>query len=165
MVLDLGAAPAPYRHARHAEPSVSTIKQTAGHGDSRVFWRERARPHARAEHRGGEACALLVRPVDDRDGRIRLHVVIVQSLEDLERGQHADDAVVLATGGLRVEVAAEANGRQRVVRARARREDVADGVDLDGAAIALDLFNEPRAHALVVVVQREPVCDSLVKVT
>lgn len=27
--LDLGAAPAPYRHSRHAEPSVSTVKQTA----------------------------------------------------------------------------------------------------------------------------------------
>ena len=102
---------------------------------------------------GREARAFLVRPVDDLDRRIGLVALLVQGAHRLERAEHAEDAVELAAGRLRIEVRAHADRRQLVVAARTAREHVADLVDRDRAAERLALRLEPVAHALVLVGQ------------
>ena len=52
-------------------------------------------------------------------GRLVAHAPLVERAQDLEAGQHADDAVVLAARDLRVEVAAHQHRRQMVVACRA----------------------------------------------
>ena len=114
-------------------PRVST-SESAGRArkigeNTRVFFAEHAGPDTAAEHRRREAGSLFVRPVDDRERRVRLHVVFVERLDDFERRVHANDAVVLAACGLCVEVRAHRDWRKRGC-ARTHGEDVPNGVDL-----------------------------------
>ena len=100
----------------------------------RVFQREGSGEHTRAHHHRDEARAFLVRPHRHLDGCARAHAGGIQRAHHLQPGQYAVVAVELAARGLGVDMAAGHHRRQGVVRARAAREDVADGVHADAAA-------------------------------
>src|SRR5262249_53760088 len=63
-----------------------------------ILRREHAGKHARSEHGGGVARALLIGPVDDLDGCIGLVALLVQRAHGLERTEHAEHAIELAAG-------------------------------------------------------------------
>lgn len=73
---------------------------------------------------------FFIGPVDDRDRCVRLHLVVMQTVEDIECRVYAIDAVIVATRGLRVKMASQTGRREIVVHVRTRREDVADDIDL-----------------------------------
>ena len=84
--------------------------------------RMHAGEHARRHHRRRETRAFLVRPVDHLDRVARLDASLVQRADDLQPGQHPEDAVVFSTGRLRVEMASHHHRRQRRVSALAPGE-------------------------------------------
>ena len=99
-----------------------------------VVERMDAGEHTRRQHGRRKACALLVGPVDDGDRMLRPDAEIVQRAHDLQPGQHAEHAVVLAAGRLGVEMRADID-RQRVrIGAGARHEHGAHPVDAHGKA-------------------------------
>jgi hypothetical protein len=117
--------------------------------------RVNARERAGCDHRRRKARAFLVRPVDDLDRAFGLDAAIVERADDLETRQHADDAVVAAAVHLRVEMAADHDGRQRIVAALSPREDVADSVDADAASGLAAPGDELVAHLPVRVGKRD----------
>jgi len=87
-----------------------------------VVERKHAGEHAGRQHRRGEARALFVGPVGDDDRMLCLDAEIVERAHDFQAGQHAEHAVILAAGRLRVEMGADID-RQRVrIRAGSRHE-------------------------------------------
>jgi hypothetical protein len=84
---------------------------------------------AGGEHGGGEAGAFFVRPVGDDDRMSRLDAEIVHRAHDLKAGEHAEHAVIFATGRLGVEMRADIDGQRIRVGAGARHEHVAHRVD------------------------------------
>ena len=84
--------------------------------------RVHAGKYARRHHRRRETRAFLVRPVDHLDRVARLDAGLVQRADDLQPGQHPEDAVVFSTGRLRVEMASHHHRRQRRVSALAPGE-------------------------------------------
>jgi hypothetical protein len=68
--------------------------------------------HARGQHGRGKARAFLVGPVDHHDGVLGLDAEIVQRADHLQPAQHAQHAVILAAGGLGVEVRADIDGQR-----------------------------------------------------
>jgi hypothetical protein len=99
--------------------------------------------------------AFLVGPVDYLDRRVGLVAGLVQGSHRLERAEHAEHAVELAAGRLRVEVRAHRDRRQLVILARPTRKHVADFVDRHRAAERLAPLPEPLAHLAVEVGQRQ----------
>ena len=95
---------------------------------------EQSREHPGRDHRGGEARALLVGPVDDLDRRFRLDACIVEGAHRLQRGQHAEYPVELAAVGLGVQMTARGHRRQVRIASRTAREHVAHLVHGDRAA-------------------------------
>ena len=69
--------------------------------------------HAGGEHGRRVAGALLIRPVGDDDRMLRLDAEVVERADHLQPAEHAEHAVELAAGRLRVEMAADID-RQRV---------------------------------------------------
>ncbi len=70
-----------------------------------------ARIGGRGHHRGRVARAFLVGPVADANGHLGLDAGVVHGADDFECGEGAENAVVLAAGGLGVEMRADADGR------------------------------------------------------
>ena len=104
--------------------------------------------HAGRQHRRRIARALLVGPVGDDDRMLGLDAEIVQRADHLQPAEHAEHAVELAAGRLRVEMAADID-RQRVrVGALAAGEHGAHLVDADvepgRLAPALEEMRGPR---------------------
>jgi hypothetical protein len=87
---------------------------------------------ARGQHGRGKARAFLVGPVDHHDGVLGLDVEIVERAHQFQTRQHAEHAVILAAGGLGVEVRADIDGKRVGIGARAAHEHVAHGVDAHG---------------------------------
>ena len=125
--------------------------------------RERAAEDAGCHHRRREARAFLVGPGRDLDGCVGLVAEVVEGADHLEAGEHAIDAVELATGGLAVDVAAGHHRRERLVRASPAGEDVAHLVDAHGAAGLLAPLDEEVARSLVHVGEREPADAALLR--
>ena len=121
---------------------------------------EQSREHPGGDHRGGEARALLVGPVDDLDRGFGLDSGVVEGAHRLQRGQHPEDPVELAAVGLGVEVTAGGHRRQIGVPSRPPREHVPHLVHGDRAARLLAPGREQVTPALVVVGQREPAAAS-----
>ena len=78
-----------------------------------VVQRMDAGKDAGRQHRRREARAFLIRPVGDDNGVLGLEAEVVQRADDLQPGEDAKDAVILAAGRLGVEVRADID-RQRV---------------------------------------------------
>src|SRR4030095_4641171 len=70
---------------------------------------EHARERAGGHHGRREARALLVAPAHELERALGAEALIVERPQDLEPGEHADDAVVLAARELGVESAAPAH--------------------------------------------------------
>jgi len=98
-----------------------------------------ASPDAGAGEAVTEARTFLVSPVDQFDRRLGCDAEVVQAAHDLKPGENAQGAVVLAAGGLAVEVGPEQHRQPCGVAAGAASEHVADGVDPDGQAQGLAL--------------------------
>ena len=94
-----------------------------------VVERMDAREDARGEHRGGEAGAFLVGPVDEHDGVAGADVEVVEGADDLEPAEHAEHPVVFAARRLGVEMAAHVDGKCSGISAFAAGEHVAYAVD------------------------------------
>ena len=84
---------------------------------------------ARSQHGRGKAGALLIGPVGDDDGVLRLDVEIVERADDFQPAEHAQDAVIAPARRLRVEVAADIDRQRPRVGARAHGEHGAHLVD------------------------------------
>jgi hypothetical protein len=80
----------------------------------------------------------------------------VERPHGLKRAEHAERAVELAPGRLRVEMRAHRDWRETIVPSRPPREHVADFVDRDSAAERLALRLEPIADPAIEVSQRQP---------
>ena len=106
---------------------------------------------ARGEHGGREAGALLVGPVGDDDGMPRLYSEVVEGADHFQPAEHAEHAVILAAGGLGVEMRADIDGRQARVRALAAGEHGAHFVDAHGQAGILAPALEQVAALAVLV--------------
>ena len=105
----------------------------------------RPRARARAEEAAPEARALLVRPVDEPDGHLRL-ALLGEAAHHLDAGQHVQAAVEPAAVRDGVHVAAD---QQLPLRAAAQREPlVARLVDLVLEREAGELAAQPLAAAL-----------------
>jgi hypothetical protein len=89
---------------------------------------------ARGEHRGGVARPLLVGPVGDHDGMLRLDPEIVERADDLQPAEDAEDPVVFPARGLGVEMRAHVDRKRIGIRPLAAREHVAHLVDAHGHA-------------------------------
>ncbi len=100
----------------------------------REIFVDHAREHARCQHRGGEPGAFLVRPVHDDDGAARGHAHVVDGAHHLQPGQDAQHAVILAAGGLRVQMAADINRIGVGIGPFQAHEHAAQPVDLHGHA-------------------------------
>src|ERR1700677_519884 len=100
--------------------------------------------------------SFLVGPVHDLEGRVGVIAARLQRTHDLQRAEHAQDAVELAAGRLRIEMRAHADRRQVVALAGAPREHVAAIIDRDGAADRFASALEPVAHLTILVRKREP---------
>ena len=111
----------------------------------RMLQREGAAEHARGHHGRREAAALLVGPHRDLDRRLGDVARIVQHAQHLEPRHHAIGAVELAAGRLGVEMRAGHHRRLGRIAALAAGEDVAELVDLDGAARRLGPAHEEVA--------------------
>src|SRR5207237_9995340 len=103
-----------------------------------------------------EPRTFFVGPAHELERALRLHAVLIERAEHLEAREHADDAVILSAGYLRVEVTADQHRRQVIVRAGASREDVPDAIDGDRAPGLGAPRHEEIAHLLVGVGEREP---------
>jgi hypothetical protein len=114
----------------------------------------RASAQSRVNHRGREARALLVGPVDHLDRCVGLVARLHQRAQRFERTEHAEHAVELAAGRLGIEVAPHRD-RRDVVLARTAREHRAHVVDRHGAAERLAARLEPVAHLTVEIGQRQ----------
>ncbi len=97
----------------------------------RALQRHAADVDEAAEHVRREAGALLVGEEGDGDRQAGLHAVLLEGLDDLEPGQHAQVAVEAAPGGDGVDVRAGHHGCGGGVGALAGGDDVADRVDRD----------------------------------
>ncbi len=116
---------------------------------------------AGGHHGGREPGPFLVGPVGEFDRVLGPHIEIVQRAEHLEPGQHAEDAVELAAGRLRVEVAAHHHGREMILGAFAPREHVAHGVDGHGQAGGRAPAGEEVASLLVEVREGQAIAAAL----
>ena len=83
---------------------------------------------------GAKRRALLVGPVGDDDRMLGLDAEIVERAHDLQPAEHAEHAVELAAGRLRVEVAADIDRQRGRIGALAPREHRAHLVDADRRA-------------------------------
>jgi hypothetical protein len=83
----------------------------------------------------------------------------VQRSRHFKSGKHAGDAVELAAGWLRIQMAAEANRRQTVVATLPAGGDVADLIHGDLAAEGTALRRQPVARLLIGIAERET-CDA-----
>ena len=120
---------------------VADAVQGVAHGDSVAVFlaeneigREFTDEGARTHHDGDKARSFFVCPDDHLDWRLRADSRVVQGAHDFEAGEHAVVAVEFAAGGLGINVAAGDDGRQGAVKAGPACEQVADGIDTDGAA-------------------------------
>ena len=110
--------------------------------------------HAGCQHRRRVTRALLVRPVGDDDRMPGLDVEVVQRADDFEPAEHAEHAVILAAGRLRVEMRADID-RQRIrVGAFAAGKHRAHLVDAHGEPGRLAPFLEEMPPLAVFVRQR-----------
>ena len=73
-------------------------------------------------HRRREAGALFVSPVHDYDRVPGANIQIIQHANDLKPGQHPEHTVVLATGRLCIEVAANIDWQRIRIRTLTARE-------------------------------------------
>src|SRR5262249_46057959 len=117
---------------------------------------EHTREGARGHPGRGESRAFLVRPAHELEWTLRAQAPIVEGPQDLEPREHPHDAVVLAAGELRVEMAAHEHGRQVIFGPGAAREDVAAGVPRPRAAGLRAPGDEGVAHPLVRGGEAEP---------
>src|SRR6185312_16790107 len=95
----------------------------------REIARESAGKDAGSDHRRREARAFLVGPVDRLDRREGLVAGAAQGAQRLEGGENAERAVELAAARLRVEMTADADGRNVGALAGIAREHGAHLVD------------------------------------
>src|SRR5207249_1542276 len=94
----------------------------------------------------GEA-ALLVTPDRDRERMTVAVAALAERLRHLDRRHGAGAPVIVPPLGDRVDVGAEQNGRRTRLRAGARPEDVAGGVD---PGVESGLAHEPHREAAAV---------------
>ena len=87
----------------------------------------------------------------------------MQDAQHFQRGMHAQAAVELAAGRLRIEMAAERDGWHIGALACAARKHRAHVVDGDGAAERLRARLEPVAHLAVEIGQRQTANAALLR--
>src|SRR5262249_11280711 len=90
-------------------------------GVERLGGRQLVGEGQRAHQRRAEAGPLFVGPDDDLDGAPCLYTAIVERADRLQPAHDPQHAVVAATANLRVEMAADGDGRKAWVRARPAR--------------------------------------------
>ena len=129
----------------------------------RMLQREGAAEHARGHHGRREAAALLVGPHRDLDRRLGDVARIVQHAQHLQPRHHAIGAVELAAGRLGVEMRAGHHRRLGRIAALAAGEDVAELVDLDGAARRLGPAHEEIAALAVEIGERDAADAALLR--
>src|SRR4051794_27615162 len=122
----------------------------------RPLMREGAGEHAGCHHRGRKARALLVGPVDHLDRRVSFVAGAHHRAERFQCAKNAKNAIELAAGRLRVEMAPHGDRRDVVPLARTARVHRAHVVNCHGAAERLAARLEPVAHLPVGIGQREP---------
>ncbi len=116
-----------------------------------------AREDAGRQHGGREARPFLVRPVGDDHRMFRPDPEVVHRAHHLKPGQHPQNPVELAAGGLGVEVRADVDRQCFGVGARTCREHVAHRVDAQRAARRLAPASEQMPPFAVRVGQGLPV--------
>ena len=109
-----------------------------------------------AEHVRGEARALLVGEEADGDRVHRVDAALLECLDDLEPGEHAEVAVEAPAGRHRVDVRAGHHRGRRRVGARPGGHDVADGVDADVEPEVVHPPDDEVASRAISVGQRQP---------
>jgi hypothetical protein len=117
----------------------------------RRIQRQTPRPYGRAHHGHRKAATLLVAPDPHFDRMRRGHAGIVQRFDDLESGQHAINAVEFAARGLRIQMAAGQDHRERVLEPGAAHEQVAHGIHTHLATRGLRPVGEQPAPRQVLI--------------
>ncbi|MNX90098.1 hypothetical protein D3C86_1221330 [compost metagenome] len=119
------------------------------------------REHTGAHHARGESRSFFVGPHHHFQRCFGFDVQVVERAQHFDASEHAETAVKLAAGGLGVDVAAGHDRWQVRIAARTAGENVAHGVDADGASGLLTPVDEDVPRLTVEIGQGQATDASL----